>query len=172
MQKNTKAAYARKDTFWNKQRVEKRLTFRELSEILGESDKRIAGYFSGFLLPNDTTIKQLCELFDVDYNTGNLEFQHAHRQYKAEHKLGLAYSSKKKSTTSNKKVTKKDITSDEDILDALYGVLPRKEFLDIYKALYIAVDDSIDYRRILYNAVDYDTYCTINKVIEESRVVF
>ena len=158
-------AYAKKDTFWNKQRVEKGLTLKEISELIGEKEKTVSAYFTGFLMPSESTIRTLCDLFDVDFHTGNLEFQHAHKQYTAEHDLSLKYSSKKKSK-------KKDITSDEDILDALYGVLPRKEFLDIYKALYIAVDDSVDYRRILYNTVDYDTYCTINQVIEESRVVF
>lgn len=158
-------AYAKKDTFWNKQRVEKGFTTKEVGELIGEKDKTVSAYFTGFLMPSESTIRALCDLFDVDFHTGNLEFQHAHRQYKAEHDLSLKYSF-------NQKSKKKDITSDEDILDALYGVLPRKEFLDIYKALYIAVDDSVDYRRILYNAVDYDTYCKINKVIEESRVVF
>lgn len=158
-------AYAKKDTFWNKQRVDKGLTIKEISELIGEKEKTVSAYFTGFLMPSESTIRTLCDLFDVDFHTGNLEFQHAHKQYRAEHDLSLKYSSKQESK-------KKDITSDEDILDALYGVLPRKEFLDIYKALYIAVDDSVDYRRILYNAVDYDTYCKINKVIEESRVVF
>jgi transcriptional regulator with XRE-family HTH domain len=158
-------AYAKKDTFWNKQRVEKGLTLKEISELVGEKEKTVSAYFTGFCMPSESTIRTLCDLFDVDFHTGSLEFQHAHKQYKAEHDLSLKYSSKKKSK-------KKDITSDEDILDALYGVLPRKEFLDVYKALYIAVDDSIDYRRILYNAVDYDTYCKINQVIEESRVEF
>lgn len=162
-------AYAKKDTFWNKQRVEKGLTLKEISELVGEKEKTVSAYFTGFLMPSDSTIKTLCDLFDVDFHTGNLEFQHAHKQYKAEHDLSLKYSSTQKS---KKKNITPNITSDEDILDALYGVLPRKEFLDIYKALYIAVDDSVDYRRILYNAVDYDTYCKINKVIEESRVVF
>lgn len=158
-------AYAKKDTFWNKQRVEKGLTLKEISELIGEKEKTVSAYFTGFIMPSESTVRTLCDLFDVDFHTGNLEFQHAHKQYKAEHDLSLKYSSKQRSK-------KKDITSDEDILDALYGVLPRKEFLDVYKALYIAVDDSVDYRRILYNAVDYDTYCKINKVIEESRVVF
>lgn len=162
-------AFAKKDTFWNKQRVEKGLTLKEISELVGEKEKKVSAYFSGFLMPRESTIRTLCDLFDVDFHTGNLEFQHAHKQYKAERDLSLKYRSTQKG---KKKNTPSSITSDEDILDALYGVLPRKEFLDIYKALYIAVDDSVDYRRILYNAVDYDTYCKINQVIEESRIVF
>lgn len=162
-------AYAKKDTFWNKQRVEKGLTLKEISELIGEKEKTVSAYFTGFLMPSESTVRTLCDLFDVDFHTGSLEFQHAHKQYTAEHNLSLKYSSKQESKRKN--ITP-SITSDEDILDALYGVLPRKEFLDIYKALYIAVDDSVDYRRILYNAVDYDTYCTINKVIEESKIVF
>lgn len=158
-------AYAKKDTFWNKQRVDKGLTLKEISELIGEKEKTVSAYFTGFLMPCESTVRTLCDLFDVDFHTGNLEFQHAHKQYTAEHDLSLKYSSKQGSK-------KKNITSDEDILDALYGVLPRKEFLDIYKALYIVVDESVDYRRILYNTVDYDTYCTIIKVIEESRVEF
>lgn len=167
MRKNTKAAYARKDTFWNKERVEKKLTFRELSEIIGESDKRLAGYFSGYLLPKDATIRQLCDLFDVDYSIGNLEFQHAHRQYKAEHKLGVAYSSKKKSTTSNKKVKKNTpISTVEDVLEILYNNISCAEFIEIYKAL-TGVATDINPLKVLYGVIpDYETYYNIVKIIK------
>lgn len=166
MQKNTKAAYARKDTFWNKQRVEKGLTHREIAEYLHKDHKKVAAYFSGFLLPTDDTIRQLCDLFDIDFHTGNLEFQHAHRQYRAEHKLGLAYSSKKKKTYTPKKRAKNTpINTVEDVLETLYGNLSCADFIEIYKAL-TGVSTDINPLKVLYGVVpDYETYYDIIKVI-------
>lgn len=157
-------AYAKKDTFWNKQRVEKGLTLKEISELVGEKEKTVSAYFTGFLMPSDSTIKTLCDLFDVDFHTGNLEFQHAHRDYVGEHDLTLKCSSKKKG--------KKELNSEEDVLDALYGVLSCKEFIDIYNAFDGYAGDTTDARRILYSKVDYDTYNRIIEILEESKVEF
>jgi len=97
-----KAPHARKDTFWNKIRVEKGFTIREVSEYLHKSETQTGMFFSGQLMPNDVVCKQLCDLFDVDFNNGNLEFQHAHRAWKAETSLSLKYHAQKKTETSDK----------------------------------------------------------------------
>ena len=152
--------YARKDTFWNKVRVEKNLTTKEIGEIIGQNDKTVSAYFTGLLMPKDYTVKALCDLFDVDYTTGHLEFQHAHQKYRAEHNPKLKYSSRDKKNTPKPKI----INSAEDVLESVYGVLTCKEFLDIYSVI-IGNGGDIDAMRILYRKVDYDVYNKINKII-------
>ena len=163
-----KSAFARKDTFWNKLRVEKGLTTKEIGELINEDDKKISAYFTGFLLPDDRVISELCELFDVDYNRGNLEFQHAHRQYKAEHHCTLKYSSKPAKVRLGKK-HKRQLNTVEDILESLYAVLSCSEFLSIYNALIGSADESIDPFAIIYNKVDYDTYKKIEAIINSTK---
>lgn len=152
-----KAAYARKDTFWNKQRVEKGLTAKDVGELTGISEKTISAYFTGFLMPDEQAIRTICDLFEIDFTTGSLEFQHAHRQYKAEHNAPLKYSAKRK--------RKGQIDTVEDVLERLYGELSCKEFVDIYKVIVDGTVSDIDPMRIIYNKVDYDTYNRINDIM-------
>lgn len=152
-------AYAKKDTFWNKQRVDKGLTTKEIGEITGINAKNISAYFTGFLMPDEQTIRTICELFDVDYHTGNLEFQHAHRQYKAENNTTVKYSAKKKRNG--------QIDTVEDVLECLYGVLSCQEFIDIYNAITGTADDTVNPLAILYHKVDdYETFYKIVKIIK------
>ena len=95
MQRKTKAPHTFKDNFWSRQRVEKGMTVREIAEVLGVREKRVGMYFSGQCLPDDQFVRDICDLFDVDFHTGNLEFQHAHRAWKAEHTRKLVSSAKK-----------------------------------------------------------------------------
>lgn len=152
-------AYAKKDTFWNKQRVDKGLTTKEISEITGINEKNISAYFTGFLMPNEQTIRILCDLFDVDFRTGNLEFQHAHRQYKGEHNITAKYSSKKKKSG--------QIDTVEDVLERLYGTLSCSEFIAIYCVLTGTADETINPLKILYHKIDdYETYEKITQIIK------
>ena len=154
-------AHTFKDNFWSKLRVERNLTTKEIADYLGEGEKKTSAYFTGFLLPDDNTIRQLCDLFDVDFNTGNLEFQHAHRQYVAEHKRTLK-SSAKTTTKQNKAINTVD-----DVIESLYGNLSCKEFIDIYELVKGNGSSDIDPRRIIYNKVDYDTYNRINDIMSK-----
>lgn len=163
-----KSAFARKDTFWNKLRVEKGLTTKEIGELINEDGKKISAYFTGFLMPEENVIRELCDLFDIDYHTGNLEFQHAHRQYKAEHHCTLKYSSRPVKVHLGKK-HKRQLNTIEDILESLYAVLSCSEFLSIYNALIGSSDGSIDPFAIIYNKVDYDTYKKIEEIIKTNR---
>ena len=154
----TKSAFARKDNFWSKLRVKNNVTVREVATMLGANEKTVSGYFTGFLMPDDTTIKRICELFDVDFSNGKLEFQHAHTRYKAEHKPTLKYSAKKKKIG--------EINNIEDIFLTLYGVVSCAEFIDIYNTAIGKKSDNIDIMGILYGKVDYKTF---NKIITMLR---
>lgn len=154
-------AHTFKDNFWSKLRVERNLTTKEIADYLGEGEKKTSAYFTGFLLPDDNIIRQLCDLFDVDFNTGNLEFQHAHRQYVAEHKRTLKSSAK----AMGKK--NKTINTVDDVIESLYGNLSCKEFIAIYDLIKGNESSDIDPRRIIYNKVDYDTYNRINDIMSK-----
>lgn len=154
-----KSAYARKDTFWNKQRVEKGLTAKDIGELTGISEKTISAYFTGFLMPDEQAIRTICDLFEVDFKTGSLEFQHAHRQYKAEHNAPLKYSAKRKRNG--------QIDTVEDVLERLYGTLSCSEFIAIYCVLTGTADETVNPLKILYHKIeDYETYEKITQIIK------
>jgi len=132
---------------------------KEVAEYLGEDPKKVSAYFTGFLLPDDNTIRQLCELFDVDFNVGSLEFQHAHRKYTAEHKRTL------KGRAKSAKVNANSLNSVEDVLEVLFSRLSCDEFISIYELIRGTSALDVDPMRIIYNKVDYDTYNRINSIM-------
>lgn len=154
-----------KDTFWSKLRVEKNYTLEEIANVLGVSDSTIGQYLTGAQLPSDRAIHDLCDLFDVDYDKGALEFQRAHREWKAERdRRSLKYTSTGDvSDTSNKKCEVK-IDTPEDILNAIYGKVSCADFIGIYN-LITGVQTDVDPLAILYGKVDYETYYKIIKII-------
>ena len=172
---NTKKAphapHARKDTFWNKVRVEKGLTLKEVGEYLHLTTTPVGMYFSGQLLPNDNIIRQLCDLFDVDFTTGSLEFQHAHRAWKAEYNPRLKYSAKGKDTPAFevKEDSKEQIQFVEDVLNKLYGVVSCSEFVACYLTIIGATRDA-NISEILYGKVDYETYCKVCEIVISKSV--
>lgn len=166
------APYARKATFWNKKRIESKFTLKEISQLIHKHESITGMYFSGQLLPPDSVISELCDLFEVDYNTGNLEFQHAHRDWKADHHAPLAYSAKEKvasvDTTSQSADSVATIESvavtvkAEDILSKLYGVLSCADFLRVYDS-FINGQSVNNLAELIYGKFDYATY---NKILE------
>lgn len=81
----------RKETFWNRERVARNISYKELTELLGGSVAGWGGRFSGQLMPKPLEIKHLCELFDIDLEKGTEEFKKAHALWKAErHKTQVA----------------------------------------------------------------------------------
>lgn len=155
---STKAPYTMKDNFWSKKRVENKMTITEVAELIGESDKTVSAYFTGFLMPHDIAIKNLCELFSVDFETGKLEFQHAHKRYKAEHQRTLKYTARKKKPG--------EINNIEDVFLNLYGVVSCSEFIDIYNTAVGRAGEGIDLMGILYGKVDYKTFSKIIKMVK------
>lgn len=155
---STKAPYTRKDNFWSKKRVENKMTIVEIADLIGENEKTVSCYFSGFLMPHDTSIKSLCELFSVDFETGKLEFQHAHTRYKAEHKATIKYTARKKKPG--------EINNIEDVFLNLYGVVSCSEFIDIYNTAVGRAREDIDLMGILYGKVDYKTFSKIIKMVK------
>lgn len=140
MARKRKAAHAFKDNFWSKQRVEKGFTIKEIAELLGKHDTLVGMYFSGQQMPADNTIRELCDLFGVDFTTGQLEFQHAHRNWKAEHKVTLVSSAKseepKCENIEDVCVSKTHTFVKDSVLDLLYGKVDR--------CVYKLIEDLLD----------------------------
>ena len=129
--------YTTKDNFWSKQRIERGLTVKEIAHYLGMNEKTVSAYFTGYLLPDEPIIRALCDLFDIDYHTGNLEFQHAHREYKKD-KREIKYSAKKSCVnvqTKDSSHVDNNVRCAEDILRKVYGVLSCDDFIAVYNIL-------------------------------------
>ena len=143
------AAHTFKNNFWSKLRVERGITIKELAILCGVGEKRMGMYFSGQFMPKDYIIKDLCDYFNVPFEQGQIEFQHAHREWKADHALRLVKSSKK-NTPKNEVVYPNDVITTEipqmftDLLEN------RKDFV----------------LKTVYNKVDYDTYKLIERAFE------
>lgn len=143
--------YTMKDNFWSKQRIERGLTVKEIAQYLGKNEKTVSAYFTGFLLPEESIIRALCDLFGIDYHTGNLEFQHAHREYRKD-KRELKYSAKKSCVnvpTKDSSNVDENVRCDEnvkcaeDILRKVYGVLSCEDFIAVYNLLQTLQTDNV-----------------------------
>ena len=137
MQKKTKAPHTFKDNFWSRQRVEKRMTLKEVAEVLGLKESRVSMYFSGQNMPNEQFIRDVCDLFDVDYHTGNLEFQHAHREWKAHQKATVISAPPAEPEKCENKVEEVKPNFDkESVLELIYGKVDR--------CVYKLIEDLLD----------------------------
>ena len=157
-----RAAFARKGNFWSEQRVKNNIQLKDVAQAVGMSENAVGMYFSGQNMPNEGIIRQICDLFDVPFSEGQLEFQHAHKTWKAEHGAKLAYSAKK---PYQKKTTKTEINTVEDVLEALYGSLSCADFIAIYDFIKMDNITGIDPLEVLYGKVDFETYQKIIKLI-------
>lgn len=167
---NYRKAFTFKDTFWSKLRVEKNLSLQDVADVIGLSDASIGQYFTGATLPKDRTIRDICELFDVDYNTGAHEFYKAHKAWRAEHEnKTLKYSAREKKSVTKKTKSSK-IENVEDVIRFFYGQLSCDDFLNLYNTL--TGTGNISFEDILasiYGTVDFETFNKINTIIQETR---
>jgi len=152
-------SYAKKDTFWNRVRAEKGIKIKEVAEFLHRPEGSVGMYFSGQVMPNENTIRTLCDFFDVEFDKGVLEFQHANRNWKAEHNAKLQY-------RSNTPVAIPEMTTHvEEILKTLYGVISCEDFVAIYNHLISGSATNFDVEELIYGKFDYATYCKIRDIL-------
>lgn len=157
----SKAPYARKDNFWSKKRVDNKLTVAEVASAIGENDKTVSAYFTGLLMPHDATVRRMCDLFDIEFSKGKLEFENAHSKYKAEHSPSLKFSARQKKPG--------EINNIEDVFLTLYGLVSCAEFIDIYNTAIGRADEGIDLMAILYGKVDYKTFSKIITMVKGGK---
>lgn len=157
-------AFTFKDNFWSKLRIEKNYSLQEIANVVGMSDASIGQYFTGASIPKEQILHDLCDLFDVDYDKGELEFQRAHAAWRAEHERAVKYSARVLYQKKEKSSENKDISTAEDVLNAIYGNVSCSDFVAIYNLIMGNATD-VDPLEILYGKVDYDTYYKIIKII-------
>ena len=81
MNKNVRLA---KNTFWNQVRVSKGVKIREIAELFDVKESTAGFWFSGQQVPRTAIQCQLCDLFDIDYETGINNFTNDHKIWKNE----------------------------------------------------------------------------------------
>ena len=103
-----------KNTFWNRVRVSKGIKIREIAEMFDVSEAIAGLWFTGQRPPKTAIQCQLCDLFDVDYETGINNFTNDHKIWKnergrfnfiTEEDLEIMKSTKKASKQSEKSST-------------------------------------------------------------------
>ena len=115
-------AYATKDTFWNVERVNRGLTYNQISEHVGRPVGTVCGWFIGKTRPNRDTVSELCDYFNgikytdgsvchISYERGTEEFKDAYEKYNAAGGKTVVCRSDKKET---KEVIKSMDTSIEN----------------------------------------------------------
>lgn len=176
-----KCAITYKDNFWSKKRVEQNVNVKEIALLLDAKYQTVSAYFTGQLVPHEDQIKTLCEYFDVDLIEGTREFHKAHRAYDATHKRTLVLSAKTKKKieqakkpepswedepTPIEKVAQEIKERQDKIFGAVYGKVSYREYTDLMEQVILDEGD-FDLAKWLYNRVDYETFNSIIKSLEE-----
>lgn len=158
-----------KDNFWSVERVKKNLKITEVADMLGYKRGKVGMWFTGQIMPTDNEVAEVCKLFEVDFNEGQLAFQKAHLEWKAEHTHTLKYAGKCPTKTTTKSETLSLVSSINNIAEvilALYGKLSCEAFLTVYNAVTSGKPDECDIERLLYSKVDFDTYQQIITIMK------
>lgn len=160
-----------KVNFWNKLRVDHHLRYIDLAEKLGGSESRWGAYFSGQTMPNPTSVRQLCDLFEVDYDTGYQEFAKAHAVWSSSAHSQRRYITNGHPETSAKitSSTPDDIRPDTqvkihpDVLAILYGNIQYDVFVNIQNMVADSKVENIP--ELIYGKISYEDYCKILELL-------
>lgn len=169
-----KRPLAKKDTFWNRKRIESNIKYTELGELLHMPLSTVGSYFSGQVMPKREFIEQVCDLFGVEYSVGVLEFQHAHRAWRSNRndKTFLrGEPPKKKSQEKPQPIVLIETVEEEPVIDyktkflkAVYGCVSYEQYEELKH--YVEVEGA-DTLRYLYGKIDYDLYQRISSLLSE-----
>ena len=160
-----------KDNFWSKERVIKNLKLEEVADMLGYKRGKVSMWFSGQVMPDDEEVAEICKLFEVDFNEGQLAFQKAHLEWKAEHKnKTIKYSGKRKLDTTTDTVEKISSTAKvsniAEVVLTLYGKISCEAFLTVYNAVTSGKPSDCDIEQLIYGKVDFKTYQQIITIMK------
>ena len=163
-----------KDTFWCKKRVEGNFKVTELAELIGCSRATMGAYLTGFLMPSDSVIQTLCELFGVEFIKGKREFIKAHKSYDVEHKRTLKARGEHKEPVreleveepKTEVVQEKSVMNDTEKMGAILRLVYSSRKLD-YDTFCKLSQMSFDrLKETVYSKVDYAVYTTIENIID------
>ena len=154
--------------FWNHKIAGSDWTYSMVAEKLGKAVSTVKAYFSGFILPDTDVIKNICIMFNVDYDRGYQEFIKAHEGWGEAHsdtyeKVGNSYRQITQPKTPTVVTTPKVVNTTKsehkspNILDCqekLYGKLSYDDFMYI-ESLTTSHKDLL---RFVFDKVDFDTF--------------
>lgn len=158
-----------KENFWSRKRVEANCTLKEIATAIGRAEKLVGMWFTGQYMPRDGVVRDICNLFDVDFNEGQLAFQKAHLEWKAEHKTETKYSGVNKSKKTKKCEVKEgelEISNIAEVVLALYGKISCEAFLTVYNAITSGKPNDCDIEQLIYGKVDFKTYQQIITIMK------
>lgn len=81
--------YSDCNTYWDKHRRHKQVTYAEIAEYLGVTEQMTYWWFCGKRIPTRSQAQWICAYFNVDFNVGVSEFVNAHKEYQCAHPNNL-----------------------------------------------------------------------------------
>ena len=75
--------------YWEDKRLNKGLSFKQISKLLNMTDAGVRNYFTGRTSPTPDKMKILCDALDADYDEGRNAFLQAYYQYRVDHRQKL-----------------------------------------------------------------------------------
>jgi transcriptional regulator with XRE-family HTH domain len=164
---------ALKDNFWSRKRLEVGLSIRDVAEAIHFSTGITGMYFTGQRMPTETTIKQICDLFDVDIIEGTREFVNACRFWDAEFGVKSRLRVKPEVLDNYKVSSWANVDNEpeqseivcESVLRELYRKIPYEDFETILEGNV----GGTEVLKLAYKKVDFDTYIKLVKLIKEEQ---
>lgn len=164
-------ARSSKSTFWNELRVKNGYSYQDLADTLGHDISVVGKWFTGHTVPKEKSLKELCDLFGVDYALGKEEFIKACKATKSNKHKKSKHTNKVKKSTADAVVPKNDTNSDADIftndpiktiessiMRKILKLVYNKLDFDDYENLRTRMLEGDDPREILYNKISFDAY--------------
>jgi len=112
----------------------------------------VADIFSGVQMPTSDDINSLCQLFEVDYKTGESEFRKLYDSNAEDHNIPET-----KEDTSD--IINTMVSFDRDaLLKSIYGKIPYSDYIKL-----TTIENLEDALPILYGIVDFKTYMELHR---------
>ena len=125
------------------------------------------------VLVREDKLRDICELFDVDFLEGKREFSNANKAWDAQYSRKAVLSTntkpeavkKRKYTRRVETVTEQPQALSDSVLEVLYGKLPQK----VFRAILEGTESEIDPLEYLYDKVDFNDYMKIYNAMKEVK---
>lgn len=180
----------RLDNFWINKKNEFKLTNKEIGEMLKLNANTVWAYLSGYLIPPQKAMEDICDLFGVSITRGKQEFELAHKQYEEDHSGKYYAPATKPEPAAEPKVEpaaepKVEPAAEPDVIiyehskpakptnyareyaiaSCLYKSIPSYEkFITL---LTIIENNSSNILEAAYKKVDFDTYLELVSAVRE-----
>lgn len=152
---NSSIARMDNDTWWNRLRVEKNISYAVLGRIFNRSRQNYSDIFSGQRMPKDDTIRALCSVFNVDFDKGKSEFIKAHKTWCSKHGRGSPNSCSSRIQRSLSNAAHNDCTS-IDLSPFLYGKVDYNTYMQVSEAA-----NDTDKLKYLYGKLSWEDFSTL-----------